>query len=242
MTKQIEKELNDIIEEVVKKENDMTVVDIERARSLVALCNDVIDRRIEGDFVETGVYKGGMIILMAAVNKLRKANKKIFACDSFVGCPSHKELVYKVGENEREGEFAGSIDEVKTNLKKFDLLDDNIIFVKGWFKDTLVKGKHPIQKISLLRFDADYYSSTLEVLESLYVKVLTGGYIIIDDYPLQGCRIAVHEFLTKNKINPIMKSPYGDWASLSAWAKEQNPSNRPDQNYLLTPCGIYWKK
>ena len=89
MTKQNEKEIDYIIEEVMKKENDMTVVDIERAKSLVALCNDVIDRGIEGDFVETGVYKGGMIVLMAAVNRLRDAKKKIFQDTSILKTSFH---------------------------------------------------------------------------------------------------------------------------------------------------------
>lgn len=240
MTKQIEKKLESILQEVMKKENDMTVVDIERARSLINLCNDVIDNNIEGDFVETGVYKGGMIVLMAAVNKFRKAKRKIFACDSFQGSPSHDNLIYVTGENNREGEFIGSISDVKKNLEKFNLLDKNIIFIEGWFKDTLFKGNHLIQKISILRLDGDYYSSTLEVLEGLYNIVQQHGYVIVDDYSLRGCRNAINKFFIDRKISPTLFSPYKDWSTMSDWAKQQNQSNGPDQNYLISPAGAYW--
>lgn len=236
-------EVNKQIDDVIKKifEKNLTVVDIERTRSLANLCVDVIQNKVDGDFVETGVYKGGMIVLMAAINKIMKANKKIFVCDSFCGSPSRKNLLYDIGENDREGEFCGTLEEVKQNLKDFELLDDNIIFIKGWFKDTLHKGNSKIEKISILRFDGDYYSSTLEVLEGLYDKVSNSGYIIIDDYGLKGCRDAVKKFLNSRNLNPEILSPYGSWNILSDWAKKQNTSEGPEQNFIKSPAGAYWK-
>lgn len=244
LKKDIMKNFNEEIENIIKKifEKNLTVVDVERARSLADLCIDVIQNKVDGDFVETGVYKGGMIVLMAAINKITEANKKIFACDSFKGSPSVRDLKYNIGENSREGEFCGTLDEVKQNLNDFGLLDDNVIFVEGWFKDTLHQKDSEIKKISILRLDGDYYSSTLEVLESLYDKVSDSGYIIIDDYALNGCRNAVNIFLSSKKLNPEIQTPYGDWDILSDWAKKQNPSEGPEQNIIKSPAGAYWKK
>lgn len=45
------------------------------------------------------------------------------------------------------------------------------------------------------------YESTIQALEALYHKVSRGGFVIIDDYILTGCRQAVTDFRTANRIN-----------------------------------------
>ena len=52
----------------------------------------------------------------------------------------------------------------------------------------------PIDRIGLLRLDGDMYESTWEALLALHPKVSPGGFIIIDDYILQGCRAAVDAY------------------------------------------------
>ena len=44
--------------------------------------------------------------------------------------------------------LAVSLEEVKNNFKKYNLLDDNVKFLKGWFSDTLHKA--PIEKLAIL--------------------------------------------------------------------------------------------
>lgn len=105
---------------------------------------------------------------------------------------------------------------VLENFKKYDLLDDNIRILEGWFKDTLYTSD--IKKLSLLRLDGDMYCSTYEALDALYDKVSIGGYIIIDDYgtKLGACKKAVHDYLFEHSINVNIVTI--DWG------------------------GIYWKK
>lgn len=227
-----EKELKKIFDTVISSGPDMTFVTDARAKMLVNVCKEVIAKKVEGAFVETGVYLGGMVILMAAVNKYFDGNRKIYAFDSYEGCPSVENLKYQYHTKEyKGGEYSGVLDAVKENFKRVGLLDDNIKFVKGWFVDTLIPTNIP-EKISVLRFDADYYSSTLEVLEALYDRVSIGGYIIIDDYCLKPCREAVHEFLKKNNIDAVLCSPYS--------VKGENIYQSP--NVADGPCGVYWKK
>ena len=94
--------------------------------------------------------------------------------------------------------LAVSQEEVEANFEKYGLLDDRVVFVKGYFEDTLPNIK--CQKISLLRLDGDQYGSTIVALESLYPKLSNGGFVIIDDYIVDACRSAVHDYRKANGI------------------------------------------
>ena len=82
---------------------------------------------------------------------------------------------------------------MKENFAKYGLLDERVVFLKGWFKDTLPAA--PVERLAVLRLDGDMYESTMDALTALYDKVSAGGYVIIDDYGcIEGCRKAVHDF------------------------------------------------
>ena len=51
-----------------------------------------------------------------------------------------------------------------------------------------------------MRLDGDQYGSTIVALESLYPKLSNGGFVIIDDYTLDACRAAVHDYRKANEI------------------------------------------
>ena len=91
------------------------------------------------------------------------------------------------------------MENVKANFKKYDLLDDNVSFVKGYFKNTL--SDLPVDRFSLLRLDGDLYESTQDSLTALYHKLSLRGFVIIDDYSLPPCRSAVHDFREVNGID-----------------------------------------
>jgi hypothetical protein len=44
------------------------------------------------------------------------------------------------------------------------------------------------------------YESTMEALTHLYPKLSPGGYLIIDDYALPNCRLAVEDFRAQHRI------------------------------------------
>ena len=96
-----------------------------------------------------------------------------------------------------------SLEEVKSNFAKYDLLDGQVRFLKGWFKDTLPVA--PIERLSIARLDGDMYQSTIEAFTYLYDKVSPGGFIIVDDYgAVGGCRAATNDFRKQRGItNPI---------------------------------------
>ncbi len=101
--------------------------------------------------------------------------------------------------------MAVSLDEVKGNFGRYGLLDDRVLFLKGFFKDTLPSAS--ISKLSVLRVDADLYESTRDVLENLYPKLSVGGYAVFDDYRnLPECKRAVDEYRQVHGISePIVE-------------------------------------
>jgi O-methyltransferase len=89
--------------------------------------------------------------------------------------------------------------QVRANFERYGLLDDQVRFLPGWFKDTLEDA--PIEEIAVLRLDGDLYESTIQALDALYPRLSPGGFCIIDDYNLGGCRQAVGDYRTKHQIS-----------------------------------------
>lgn len=181
----------------------LTMIGLNRL-SNIETCMRVIARDgIEGDVIETGVWRGGATILMKALLKeLNLEDRKVWLADSFEGLPKPNSEQYPADKGNPLHSIKilrASLDEVKQNFKQFDLLDDNVIFVKGWFKDTL----HiiEVEKLALLRLDGDLYESTILALKHLYPKLSVGGYVIIDDYnAFPYCKQAVDDYRLEHGI------------------------------------------
>jgi O-methyltransferase len=125
-------------------------------------------------------------------------NRTVWVADSFEGLPIPKSE--SDGWDYSQSDFLKvSLEQVKSNFEKFDLLDDQVKFLKGWFCDTLPTA--PVKQIAVLRLDGDLYSSTMDALQNLYHLVSKGGYVIVDDYySWPACRAAVADFLSCNSI------------------------------------------
>jgi len=176
---------------------------------------DCITDKIPGVFVECGVGAGGQI---GAIQMANTEKRIIYAFDSFegiplcginddsqpgIGKPIHDTSLPIIDRLVSSGITSCSIIEVRKNIKMVHLPVENIRFIKGWFQNTLPVTD--IGKIALLRLDGDLYESTEVCLKYLYPKVVNGGYVIIDDYGLDGGRKAVNEYLGSfcyNKIPP----------------------------------------
>jgi hypothetical protein len=175
----------------------LTMVGLRRLNNIQECTEDVIAKNVPGAFVETGVWRGGSSILAKAVFRHHGADDRIvWCCDSFEGMPIPKDADIALQKNADFSDrdyLIATEEQVANNFRKFDLLDSNVRFLKGWFCDTLPTA--PIEQIAILRMDGDLYESTMDALKNLYAKVSTGGYIIVDDYKSwNGCRTAIDEF------------------------------------------------
>lgn len=162
----------------------------------------VVRESVEGDFIETGVWRGGSCIFMRGFLKANQiSDRNVWVADSFEGLPKPELDRYPQDQGDIHHTFdylKVSLEEVQSNFKQYDLLDGQVKFLKGWFKDTLPTA--PINKIAIARLDGDMYSSTMDSLNNLYDKVSNGGFIIIDDYGLPNCKRAVTDFREANQI------------------------------------------
>lgn len=176
-----------------------------------------IENNISGAFIECGVGAGSQIGAMGlACKNLGDDKRKIWAFDSYQGIPmaSFKDdqqpgIGYLPdGRPEEEnkdsllissGITVHSLDNVKGNLRKWNVNLQQYIFVKGWFQKTLPEVADQIKDIAILRLDGDLYESTRVCLEALYPKLVKGGILIIDDWALAGCRLACDEYFKDYK-------------------------------------------
>lgn len=180
-----------------------TMIGLKRLNNIEYCIKDILDNNIEGDFIETGVWRGGATIFMKAVlNELDNIDKQIWLADSFQGVPIPKEYKYFADKGNRLFQMRilkATKEDVENNFKKFNLLDEKIIFLEGWFSETLPSA--PIKSLSLLRLDGDLYESTYLALKYLYPKLSKGGYVIVDDFnAFSYCKKAVIDFRMKNGI------------------------------------------
>ena len=177
-----------------------TMIGNRRMRNIQNATETVLQEGIPGDLIETGVWRGGACIFMQAILKAwGVTDRTVWVADSFEGLPKPSR-VEDAGDRHHEfRELAVSLEEVQSNFQKYNLLDDQVRFLKGWFSDTLASA--PIDKLSVLRLDGDMYSSTMDAFDALYHRVSPGGFVIIDDYgAVPACKHAVGDFRTKNNI------------------------------------------
>lgn len=196
-----------------------TMIGRKRLDNIQYCIETVLAEGIPGDLIETGVWRGGATIFMRAVlAAYGVADRKVFVADSFAGLPE-PDAANPADAGDQHHTFtylAVSRQEVENNFRHYGLLDEQVVFLQGWFKDTLPVA--PIEKLAVLRLDGDMYSSTMDVLHALYAKLAPGGFCIIDDYHLPGCRTAVDEFRAQQGIAAPLQAV--DFAG-RYWRKER---------------------
>ena len=187
-----------------------------RMDNLRTAIEGILAKSVPGDFIETGVWRGGACIFMRAILAAYEVRDRIVWCaDSFEGLPVPNADRYPSDAGDSHHTFeplAVSLDEVKSNFERYGLLDAQVRFLKGWFRDTLSTA--PIDRLALLRLDGDMYESTIDALQALYAKVSIGGVVIVDDYgAVPACRQAVTDFRADRSID----EPIVDIDGIGAW-------------------------
>ncbi|MCP3759032.1 TylF/MycF family methyltransferase [Streptomyces sp. TBY4] len=180
-----------------------TMVGLKRIRNIRTLLDQVVADGVPGDFIETGVWRGGLCIFARGYFKAHGiTDRTVWLADSFEGIPVTGDESHPMDQEmalHRSNDVLGvSADTVRENFGRYGLLDDQVRFLPGWFKDTLPTA--PVEQLAVLRLDGDLYESTLDALDNLYPKLSTGGFVVIDDYFIPACRKAVDEFREKHGI------------------------------------------
>jgi Macrocin-O-methyltransferase (TylF) len=189
----------------------VSMIPLARFDNIKNCIQDILRKGIPGDLIETGVWRGGATIFMRGVLKaFAVSDRLVWAADSFEGLPVPDADRFPLEAKVQSGpviqkayhNLAVGLEEVKRNFAAYGLLDDQVKFLKGWFKDTLPSA--PVGALSLMRLDGDFYESTRDALNSLYNRLSIGGYVILDDYGEDSwtyCRRAVDEFRSERHID-----------------------------------------
>jgi O-methyltransferase len=199
--------------------NGMTMIGWERLTNLQHCVEDVLESRVSGDMIETGVWRGGATIFMRALLNVHGAHDRcVWVADSFEGLPRPDADAYPPDRRDRHHVYKYlevTQDEVERNFERYGLLDDGVRFLRGWFRDTLPGLRS--RAWSLIRLDGDMYESTTLALEHLYPQLSPGGYVVIDDYgAVPSCRRAVHDFRSNHNVSEEMQAI--DWTGVF-WRK-----------------------
>jgi hypothetical protein len=176
---------------------------------------------IAGDIVETGVWRGGSMMLCAtALLAAGDRQRQIYLYDVFDGSWPRPERVDETiyGANyaarlqsfeRQEAQLAAThpdlkqrrqagLAQVKANLLSTDYPEHKLTFVSGLVEDTMPRVLP--EQIALLRLDTDWYRSTKHALTHLYPRLLKGGVLLVDDYPTEvGATRAVDEYFADRR-------------------------------------------
>lgn len=185
----------------------------------IQMCVETVIRdNIAGDLIETGVMRGGAVILMRAIVRAHGIQERtVWVADSFEGLPPPNPEAYPADAGAdwhlRPLTEVG-LEHVRRNFERYGLLDDQVQFLPGWFRDTLPKA--PIERLAVIRLDGDLYESTMDALIPLYPKLSPGGFVIVDDYNLPMCKKAIEDYRQRLGIK--------------------------DQMIAIDDAGVYWRK
>ena len=192
---------------VYSKYKEYTMITKEIYFSNLKICKDF--RNINGAIVECGTWKGGMI---AGIAEVLGPDRNYFLFDSYEGLPDATEkdgksaFDYQQNTNSQgyydncTASQQSAIDAMRLSGAK------NVKITKGWFNETLPKQQFK-NGIAILRMDADWYDSTMDILTNFFPQINKGGVIIIDDYyHWEGCTRAVHDYLSKHECAEAITS------------------------------------
>ncbi|MEU4209209.1 TylF/MycF/NovP-related O-methyltransferase [Streptomyces sp. NPDC026206] len=196
-----------------------TMVGLKRLANVRSCVERVLEDGVPGDLIETGVWRGGVCILMRAVLQAYGVrDRRVWVADSFEGVPvvndrSHP-LDQEMALHRINSVLKVSRAEVAENFSRYRLLDDQVRFLEGWFSQTLPAA--PTGPLAVLRLDGDLYESTTDALTHLYPRLSAGGFVIIDDYNIEPCRKAVHDYRSRHGVDERIEA--------------------------IDTCGVYWRR
>jgi hypothetical protein len=190
-----------------------TMIGVKRLHSLREQVETTLRENIPGDYIETGVWRGGACILMRGVLAAYGDTERIvYVADSFEGVPPPNAKRYPADRRRnfyKYRQLAVSLEDVRANFALYGLLDGQVRFVKGLFSETLHKLDTP--KFALIRLDGDLYESTMDALKALYPRLSPGGFVVVDDYAMRSSRTAVHDYLDE-RGEKVQLEPIDDYA------------------------------
>lgn len=168
--------------------------------------NIIAAEKVEGDYLEFGVYAGASFIRAHDTIKnifeqhqilhagrtekdaaeIRRIWEKMrfFAFDSFQGLPELDQHDAETSDFAK-GKYASTENAFRDNLLKSGVPLDRVVTIAGWFEETCTEDtirKHAMKKASIIHVDCDLYASARRALEFVTPLLTDGAIIIFDDW------------------------------------------------------------
>jgi O-methyltransferase len=151
--------------------------------------------RLDAEFAEVGVYQGGTASMLARI--VGDDGRKLHLFDTFTGMPDT--------DASRDIHVAGDFGDASLEaVQKLLAGRHNVHIRPGFFPDTAT----PVadHRFALVHVDVDIYRSVLDAAEFFYPRLVTGGFLVFDDYGWTSCpgaRAAVDEFFATRAEHPV---------------------------------------
>ncbi len=190
---------------------------VERLYALYKAVEYLSAAKIEGSFVECGVWRGGSIMCAAlSLQKAGDASRSIYLYDTFEGMVPPEEIDVDLSGQPASAQLAteqrdkdshiwaySPLEAVRANVESTGYPSSLVRYVKGPVEET-IPATIP-DSIALLRLDTDWYSSTSHEMQHLFPRLVRGGVLIIDDYGhWQGARRAVDEYFAASDVKILL--------------------------------------
>lgn len=132
--------------------------------------------RVEGDFVELGVFKGHTTLFVAEYLGFQDWPRKWFLYDTFEGVPDDQLDAGWADSNARAYKGTFSYEAVAAQFAPFP----NIVLTKGRVPEIL--DEVCPDAIAFVHVDLNNTAAEIAALEKLYDRITPGGVIVFDDY------------------------------------------------------------
>jgi O-methyltransferase len=211
--------VDDAARATIKSVRRRTMTSDEKLFALIVAVRHVVDRGIEGEIVECGVWRGGSMQAIARTLLERGVrDRELHLFDTFEGMPPPSEEDRRfdgapadqlLAEKPRSAWVwaVASLEDVQEGMAETGYPADRIHYHRGLVEET-IPGAAP-ERIALLRLDTDWYASTRHELDHLYDRVPSGGVILFDDFGYwEGARKAVEEFVDERGLR-LLLAPMG---------------------------------
>ncbi len=137
--------------------------------------------KLEGDFVDCGVYSGFCTRAVMHYVDFQKLNKTYYLMDTFSGLDERFSSEYELQRNSKLGyKNQDMYEQVKVRFKDF-----RTKIIKGPIPDTLPQADP--EKVAFLSIDMNTEVPEVAALEYFWPKLVSGGIIVLDDYGYPGC-------------------------------------------------------
>lgn len=182
----------------------VTMVGERRLRNIHALLREVFVSGVPGHYIETGVWRGGASIFARAVMRAYgQRSRWLLVCDSFKGLPPStlpEDAKYGSWDNTKYTEVTDAV--VADNFIAHGVFDEGVVFVKGFFNDSLPAVRELVRRIAVIRFDGDMYEAAADMLYLLYDRLELGGFVIMDDWTGFPSKDACIDFFSVHGLAP----------------------------------------